>query len=96
MLFREVAEDNSNPATGAHKGKITSHFLIKSQSAGYPPAYVEWVIDTYQPLDTCSKASFRKMLLSLNCKAANDIALGKDRVNDILLKMEADCKVAIS
>ena len=95
-LLEKAETDSTNQIavnfTQECPGKITSHFSIRSASAGYAQAYVEWIIDNYQPLDTCSKKSFRKMLLTLNPKAVKDITLGKDRVCDILL---ADCKANI-
>ena len=50
-------------------------------------------MDTYQPLDTCTRNSFRLMCKSLNSRA--DVTLGKDRVMDILMRMEADVQATL-
>jgi hypothetical protein len=94
-LLNELKEYNGSSLTNlsSNKGKITSHFMLKATDSGFPQAYAEWVVDTYQPLDTCTRNSFRLMCKSLNSRA--DVTLGKDRVMDILMRMEADVQATL-
>ena len=37
-----------------------------STTVSYEEKFMEWIVDTYQPLSTCESESFRDMMRSVN------------------------------
>jgi len=65
-VMREAAAKPSNSTSSLKSG--TLHKFVNS-SPDYFDAHLKWVIQTYQPLSTCSTPSYKAMIHSLNPKA---------------------------
>jgi len=79
---KKLKSDSDLKTTTVHQSSLTSFMTI---CPSFQESYLEWVIDTYQPISSCEYASFRKMCFSLNGKAP---VMGREKVR-ILLNREA-------
>ena len=70
----------------------TINFPKAPVAPNFPNCYVDWVIETYQPLNTCEGEKFRRMCNELNPKVCN---LGKDKVSQVLAEKEATGKATL-
>ena len=56
----------------------------------FEDALVEWVCDTYQPISTCTRPSFRRMMTASNPQCPN---IGKDRMRNLIQNKAAQCRL---
>jgi hypothetical protein len=70
------------PESGKVQGTITSFVKF---TPSFEKKLLEWVVDTYQPLQVCEHPSFREMCQSLNSKAPT---IGVSKLQN-MLSMEA-------
>jgi len=72
--------------------KINAVFSKAVQAPNFASYYVDWAIETFQPLNTCEGSAFRKMCNELNSKADD---IGKDKVVKILAHKESITKATL-
>jgi len=56
----------------------------------FEDALVEWVCDTYQPISTCTRPSFRRMMTASNPQCPN---IGKNRMRNLIQNKAAQCRL---
>jgi hypothetical protein len=84
-------DQNSKSENNKRKVQATMHTFVES-GVNFPEAYVRWMCETYQPIDTCENEYFRKMIATCNAKIK---PLACDRVHTILKQKIAVCRASL-
>lgn len=63
-----VEKHNKGEAAVAKSGNLEKYM---STPVNYEEKFMEWIVDTYQPLSTCESESFRDMMRSVNKNCPN-------------------------
>jgi hypothetical protein len=77
---KRLSSEMTDEPVAKKPATIHSYFETKAPCAEFPDAYGNWIIGTYQSVNTCENYLFRQMVYAIIPKAPQ---LGKARVTNM-------------
>lgn len=86
----QMAYDEAKEAAGTAAQVSITNYIEPAPS--FQEAFLDWLVDTYQPIRCCEVESFRRMCRSLN---SGSPIIGRDKVRSLLSQKAAELRVKL-